>query len=168
MRRRLTWLLVIAGAMLAAGFATLGLAQAPKPGPVEKKIFLVPGNKPWTPTGIMLRAVDKVTLSAAGTVYFSGSAPQACPGPNGWPRSEYAGTWPDDYNFCADPIDSANHAVLLAKVGNAIFPAGASMTFTGKAGVLALGINDCTFTGSAAYLFNTGEYSVVVRVERGH
>jgi len=34
----------------------------------------------------------------------------------------------------------------------------------GKAGLLYLGINDCTFTGD---FYNTGQFSVVITIERG-
>jgi hypothetical protein len=166
MRQKRVMLLIATGAMLAASVAMLGLAQEPKSGPVEKRIVLIPGTKAWVPTGIMLREVDKVTLTAAGKVCFSSGNAQSCPGPSGWPRANYQADWPDDANACDDPLGNANHAMVLARVGNDVFPAGASRTFTGKAGPLALGINDCSFTGAADALFNTGEYSVVLRVER--
>jgi hypothetical protein len=130
---------------------------------VVQKIVVVQGNQEWTPTGITLAPGDKVTLQASGKVYFCGGAAQSGVGPEGWPRSSYAGTWPDDYNHCADPIDQGNHAALIADVNGQKFYVGPSHTFSGKSGLLYLGINDCSLTGP---LYNSGQFSVTLKVER--
>ena len=44
-----------------------------------------------------------------------------------------------------------------------MFFAGKNKVFAGKEGYLVLGINDCSFTGD---FHNTGEFSVIVKIER--
>ena len=91
-----------------------------------QKILLVQGNQAWTPTGITLAPGDKVTLQATGKVYFCGGLAPSGVRPDGWPRSDYQGSWPDDYNQCADPIDQGNHAALIADVDGQKFYVGPS------------------------------------------
>jgi len=155
---------VVMALALAGVFSVLVGGQTPRPGPVDKRIVAVPGNQPWTPTELLLLEKDKVTLTATGKVCFSAGDPQSCQGPEGWGRSQYAADWPFDANFCDDPHPQFNHAMLIGKVGDEVFPVGASEVFVGRSGPLELGINDCTFSGE---YHNTGAYSVIIRVDRG-
>ncbi len=61
-------------------------------------------------------------------------------------------------------MPTVNHAALIANVGHPDFLVGRRLTFSGKEGTLYIGINDCTFKGEYS---NTGEFSVVIVVERG-
>lgn len=152
---------VAAAAMLVA---VLGAWQTPGLPQVEQRIIEVSGDKAFTNTGLTLRPGDRVTVAASGRVYFSGNAQQSGVGPDGWPWSDYGASWPDDYNACPDPLESvAGHAALIGDVNGQRFAVGQNRSFTGKAGLFYLGINDCSFTG--AYR-NTGKFIATVKVER--
>lgn len=151
---------MIAGFLIAWGSGVMGNAQKPK---VEQKILLVPGNQNMTATGFTLNEKDQVTVKATGNIYFSDGKAQSKTAPEGWGRSSYAIDWPEDANACDDPLMDENHAALIADVDGEVFLIGREATFSGKAGLLYLGINDCTFAGA---LYNTGQFSVVVSIKR--
>jgi hypothetical protein len=153
---------LILTAILFASACSL-CAQTVNPPKVEQKIMLVPGNKDFTKTGLTIGPGDRVTITATGKVYFCDGAAASEAGPDGWPRATFSNTWVDDYNFCADPIETVGHAALIADVNNDRFAIGAKKTFSGKNGLLYLGINDCSLTGQ---FYNTGQFSVVIKVER--
>jgi hypothetical protein len=153
-------LVLIAGLIIAWSSGRQDKPQRPKE---EEKVLLVPGNQNLTATGFTLHDKDRVTLKAAGNVYFSNGHALSKVDPEGWGRSNYAADWPDDANFCDDPLTDENHAALTAEVGGELFPVGKEATFLGKAGLFYLGINDCTFTGE---FYNTGQFSVIVKIER--
>jgi hypothetical protein len=163
---KITW---IRAASLLIGLTAAGLlphlaAQAPKKPATEQRIFLVAGTASWTETDILIRPIDKVSFKATGKVCFHTNATQSCQGPAGWGRTDYANSWPDDYNECEDPISDANHGALIGSIGGSLFYIGPEKTITNKEGQLKLGINDCTFTGEYG---NFGSFSVVVSIVRG-
>ena len=162
--RRTALFSIVAAVGLSVALGVLAGGHEQKPSPVDKKIMLVPGGEPWTPTELMVLEKDRVTLTATGKVCFSAGDPKSCQGPEGWGRSQYVADWPDNANACDDPYPQFNHAMLIGKVGDDVFPVGASKVFTNREGPLELGINDCSFTGP---FHNTGQYSVIIRVERG-
>lgn len=152
---------MIASFGIAWSLDSMDKTQKPK---VEQKILLVPGNKDLTATGITLNEKDRVTIKATGNIYFSSGKAQSKAGPEGWGRGSYAIDWPEDANACDDPLMDENHAALIAEVDGEFFIIGKEADFSGKVGLLYLGINDCTFTGD---LFNTGQFSVIIRIEKG-
>ncbi|MBM3312499.1 MAG: hypothetical protein FJY80_13450 [Candidatus Aminicenantes bacterium] len=139
------------------------LAQQIKPPKVEQKIILVSGNKDWTNTGFTVFPKDRVTVKASGKVYFSDGAMESGVGPEGWARDNYAAAFPEDANYCDDPLMSENHAALIADINNERFLLGPETTFHGKDGLFYVGINDCSFAGS---FFNSGQFSLVIKIER--
>lgn len=151
---------IIAGFLIAWSSGVMGNAQKPK---VEQKIILVPGNKNFTATGFTVHEKDQVTIKASGYIYFSNGEAQSKVDPDGWARSNYIADWQDNANFCDDPLMDENHATLIADVDGEVFLIGKEATFLGKAGLLYLGINDCTFTGD---FYNTGQFSVVISIKR--
>jgi hypothetical protein len=155
--------LILVAVLLALACA-LGAQNVPQPR-VEQKIMVVPGNKDFTGTGFTIGPADRVTITATGKVYFLAKSAQSGVGPDGWPRSTFAENWPDQFGDCADPLEdaAAGHAALIADVNNQKFLIGATRTFFGKNGLLYLGINDCSFTGSNG---NSGQFNVTVKVER--
>lgn len=154
--------LILAAIPLALA-CTLGAQIVPQ-SKVEQKTMAVPANKNFTNTGFTIGPTDRITITATGTIYFCGPATQSGVGPDGWPRATYMNSWPDDYNECSDPLENIAHASLIADVNNQKFLIGAKQTFSGKNGLLYLGINDCTFTGGNFY--NTGKFDVTIKVER--
>ncbi|HPS78469.1 MAG TPA: hypothetical protein PLS53_09970 [Thermoanaerobaculaceae bacterium] len=155
-----------AGRLFAALLGLVVLAPAAVAGgkpKVEQKVVLVKGNQEATNSGYTLGPRDRVTLSVAGKVCFSAGAAPSCVGPGGWGRADYPQSWPDDWNFCADPVETEAHAALLVDVDGERWPTGDHTTFSGKAGLLYFVVNDCSLTGEYS---NTGQYSVVVKVER--
>jgi hypothetical protein len=142
---------------------TMVPAQHIKPLKAEQKVMLIQGNKDWTNTGFTIGPRDLVTVTASGRVYFSDGAKESGVGPEGWDRNNYAQAFPEDANYCDDPLMTENHAALIADVNNVRFLLGPELTFHGKEGLFYLGINDCTFTDS---YYNTGQFSVVIKVER--
>ena len=151
---------MIAGFLIAWSSSRMGNAQKPK---VEQKIMLIPGNKDMTPTGFTVHEKDQVTIKASGYIYFSDGKAQSKVDPDGWARGNYIADWGDNANFCDDPLMDENHAALIADVDGEKFPIGKEASFVGKAGLLYLGINDCTFTGD---FYNTGQFSVVISIKR--
>ncbi len=155
-------------ALLLVGVAVAGALSALAAGIPQKaepqRMILVAGNDPWTETDIEIGPRDRVTFKAGGKVCFSGTAPQACQGPAGWGRSDYANSWPGDYHQCEDPMSDANHASLIASVDGGTLYIGPGKTITGKEGNLKLGINDCTFEGDYG---NSGSFTVTVSIVRG-
>ena len=129
---------------------------------LEKKSVVVRGNVAWTNTGVKLKPTDKVTVTATGSVCFNNES-ESCVGPQGWPVNTYAQAWPGNWNYCDDALKLDNHAALIGEVGSNRFIIGNRQTFSGKDGVLYLGINDCTVSGEYG---NTGEFTVVIQVKR--
>ena len=158
------------GLMLLAGClvmgSTIGVAaeRGLTPGGVEKAVVTVPGNQAWVNTGFRLRPQDRVTITATGTVWFSGDYPATGVDPTGWDVNTYEADWPDDYGWGFDPLPAANHAALIGNVGSEVAYVGTRLVFWGADGFLYLGINDCSFTGP---FYNTGQFNAVVTVERG-
>ncbi|MCK4338187.1 MAG: hypothetical protein KAX11_09585 [Candidatus Aminicenantes bacterium] len=133
-----------------------------KPPKDVKKEMTVPGNTAWVNTGIRISPKDKVIISASGTVCFE-NASESCVGPQGWPVDTYRQAWPNNWNYCDDPLKTENHAALIGEMGSDKFFVGNQLTFSGKDGFLYLGINDCTLNGTYG---NTGEFTVIIQVKR--
>jgi hypothetical protein len=130
---------------------------------VEQKTVSVPGNQPWTGTGLTLQPQDRVTVTAKGNVFFSGGLSGSRTGPDGWNVETYEADWPDDYGWGFDPLPKENHAALIGKVGEAVFIIGEKKIFWHNLGDLYLGINDCSFTDD---FHNTGQFNATITVER--
>jgi hypothetical protein len=158
MRKRI---LGIAFALLTV-FACLLSAQTATTPQAEQKVVVVAGTRDWVSTGYTVRSGDRVIMKAMGRVYFS-EDPNSPVGSNGY-QGNYRTDWADNAGACEDPLPKESHACLIAKINNEIFKVGQSMTFSGKAGEIFLGINDCTLTGKFG---NTGLFGVNIRVERG-
>ncbi len=137
---------------------------------IDQVVVVIPGNTDWKSTGLILQPNDKIEFKATGNVCFSGNDPDACVGPEGYPREYYWQNFPGDHATCLDPIGEEfkgpeGHAGLIAKVGSGnIFFVGKGKTISGKNGTLSIGINDCTFAGTYS---NYGQFSVVIKVTRG-
>jgi hypothetical protein len=136
---------------------------------IDQVVVVIPGNVSWKNTGIVVQPNDKVEFKATGQVCFSGDEPDACVGPEGYPRDYYYQDFPGDWGHCGDPVGGdfsglEGHAGLIAKVGSDIFFVGKGKTIGGKKGSLSIGINDCSFTGDYS---NSGQFSVVIKVTRG-
>src|SRR5712692_5965925 len=75
---------------------------------VQSHELEVPGNQPWTDTGVDLQAGQTVTITATGKLsYMEGNAP----GPEGLDRS-----WMDLLR--ALPVNSAGRGALIGRVGS--------------------------------------------------
>jgi hypothetical protein len=127
------------------------------------KTVTVPGNQPWTATGVFLNAGAVVKISASGGVSFSigsesrpptGDPPDCLTvanGPYGWRAAPYVAN--------QLPCNS-----LLARVGDKgiIFYVGAGTTFKAATpGQLYLGVNDNVFGD------NSGSWTAVITVLSG-
>jgi hypothetical protein len=121
-------------------------AQTPNQSPAQAKQaqtsaqsheLEVPGNQPWTDTGVDLQAGQTVTITAAGKLrYMDGNAP----GPEGLDRG-----WSDLLR--ALPVNSAGRGALIGRVGSdeaaQPFLVGAKLQTPVRAvGRLYLGINE--------------------------
>ncbi len=139
--------------------------EVPKPPRVEKKVLSVQGNAAATNTGIKLKPSDRVSVKASGSVCFSNGDDDSCVTANGYAgeHGPYAEAWRNDYYQCDDPLPTANHAGLIANIGNSDLFLGAEKTFSGQQGALYLGVNDCSLTGD---YHNTGSFEVIVTVKR--
>jgi len=162
---------MLAGAVIMcfltfSAFSVSADGHAPKVKKKETKIVKIEGNTAWTNTGIRLRPQDRVTVKVSGNVCFSNQEPQSCVDADGWKngQSSYVQSWADNYNYCDDPMQTVNHASVIANVGSSNFVIGKHKQFYGKDGVLYLGINDCTFKGK--YYYNTGSFRAVITVLR--
>jgi hypothetical protein len=113
-------------------------------GPVS---VVVPGNKPWTDTGVLLNPGDRVTVSATGTISVTpeGRIPPKSPAgfqSNCTAAAALYGRSPEPY-----PAPQFHCWALLGRIGpnGAIFEIGATRTVQTKtSGRLYLGVNDNT------------------------
>jgi hypothetical protein len=121
---------------------------------------VVPGNQPWTASGVPIQVGETVTISATGGVSFSAGSKPSAPagdlpdcltvanGPYGWRASP----------FVANALPCSS---LLGRIGEtgAIFYVGAGTTFkAGASGQLYFGVNDNSFGD------NSGHWTVEVSV----
>ena len=150
----LAGLCAVSVALLAVGLSSATAAS--------EKIVSVPGNQPWTDTGVALTQGEAVTISASGTIKWGSSSPLDSPvgrtfgqlnGKAGTCGSvAYAGGSPF-------PAPGVNCYSMLFKIGSSgiAFPTGKKISFTSPvAGELFLGVND-TFFGD-----NTGSWSATI------
>jgi hypothetical protein len=121
---------------------------------------MVPGNQPWTASGVLIQVGETLTISATGGVSFSAGSKPSPPagdlpdcltvanGPYGWRASP----------FVANALPCSS---LLGRIGEtgAIFYIGAGTTFkAGASGQLYFGVNDNSFGD------NSGHWTVEVSV----
>ena len=152
------FIILIAVLTVMSCFLAAQTNNAPK---TDQKLFIVYSDKEWLSTGFALKAGDRVTVRAAGRIYFN-ERQDSVVGPNGL-DGDYKTLRPQDAAACQDPLPKENHGCLLAKVNNEVFKLGSTTTFSGKEGPLSLGVNDCTLTGK---LGNSGVFGVNVKIER--
>lgn len=164
-----TVVLVAIAALCTAVAVSEAQRRPPLEPQVDQIIVKLEGNVPWKTTGIVLRESDRVEFKATGHVCFSNGHPDSCVNPAGYAREHYHSDFPGDWELCGGPMGAAfsgweGHAGLLAKDDYGMHFVGTDRAMTGRKGPLSIGINDCTFTGD---YFNTGSYSVVIKVVRG-
>src|ERR1700737_65898 len=124
--------------LLAISLAIPPAAQSQAPGhaPQTKKELDVPGNQPWTDTGVDLHQGQTVTITATGNLQYMDRNP---PRPQGTARS-----WKDPVP--AMPVNTAGRGALIGRLGSddagQPFLIGASIQFPVRVtGRLFLGIN---------------------------
>jgi hypothetical protein len=124
----------------AAIRALVGAATTPPN--VEESTITVPGNQPWTDTGIDLNQGDQVTITASGTIKIEPSDPgktpagaPSCVGPTGRKIDPTSETWLTPGLTCWS---------LVGRIGDgAPFQLGTNVSFSVEtAGRLYLGVND--------------------------
>ncbi|MCP4397812.1 MAG: hypothetical protein GY801_11005 [bacterium] len=124
--------------------------------PVEEEqgsTKLVPGNQPWTDSGLDVEVGDIITFSASGTVMYDNRG-NLC-GPEG-------AVWADELDR-EDPLWKQAHAGLIGKIEGIGAPFFIGKSYTVKAGSkgsLLLGVNDFW------YHANSGEFIVTVHVRQ--
>ena len=130
---------------------------------IEEKIVIIKSTDDWKNTKIKLYPQDKVTIRASGQICFSSQyCNDAKVDADGWDKNTYQADWPGDYAYCFDSLRQVNHAALIGNVGSDDFFIGKNANFTGKDGVLYLGINDCSLTGDFG---NSGQFEVFISVK---
>lgn len=167
MRRIGSIVALILSVVLAVGVAVDTTAQDKN---VIRKL-MVPGNEPWTPTGVLVGPGDAILVQAAGKVFFSNGEPHSGVGPAGY-MGDYEQDFPVDATLLGmgpeegygDPIPGENHAALIMRIGGELIAVGAGGEFSGHEGEIELGINDCSFVGEC---YNTGAFTVTLTIKRG-
>ena len=120
--------------------------------PVEDEqgaTVLVPGNQPWTDSGLDVEVGDILRFSASGTVSYDNRG-NMC-GPEG-------AAWADELDQ-EDPLWKQPHAGLIGKIEGIGAPFFIGKSYTVKAGSkgrLLLGVNDFW------YHANSGEFTVTI------
>lgn len=136
-------ILVVAVVLIAAVVSRDGDAAGPRD-------VVVDGTRLWTDSRVALRAGDEVQVTARGTIFHNETSSI---GPEGFPNR------PD----LLTPLDRANHAGLLGRVGDTGEPffVGRGTSFiVDRDGRLFLGINDGGLEN------NRGFFTATVRVRR--
>jgi hypothetical protein len=137
-----TFTLVVADAQgnTAQDQVTITLGETPEEG--EQTTITVPGNQPWTDTGLDLATGSSVSITASGTIKIApedpGKTPAGdpnCVGPSGRKIDPTAETWLTPGLTCWS---------LVGRIGDgAPFQVGTSLSISVEtAGRLYLGIND--------------------------
>lgn len=130
--QRMVRLGLLAGASLVAVLVAVALTVMLSRDSDGARDVLVDGKQPWTDSHIDLKAGNNVQITARGEVFHSENSSL---GPEGFPNRPELLT----------PLDTANHAGLLARVGTTGTPfyVGRRTAFTAdRDGRLFLGIND--------------------------
>jgi hypothetical protein len=144
-RRRLVAGLI--GAVAVGGVIGLAQSLADDPAPGDWRVVTVPGDAPWTRTGVELDQGQRLTLSADGEVTL---AQGVVAGPDGTDAPQGA----------IPVVSGAEPGGLVASIGNGEpFAVGRGATLTAPSGgELQLRVND------QEYGDNTGHFAVRVRV----
>lgn len=131
--------------------ATTG--QAAAPAPAGGSTFTVPGNQPWTATGMTVRKGEVLTLSTSGEVQLSPDASDVAT-PDGAKNSRYA---------VRSALPRTLAGALIGRIGNGQpFGIGTQTTITApEAGQLFLGVNDDGFAD------NQGAFQVTITRQGG-
>lgn len=153
------WTAIVAVSPLGSTIRTS--STSPVPSSSGGVTVVVPGNQPWTATGVNLKPDELFTVTASGGVSFSAGSPPVGP----------RGELPDCLTVFSGPYGWRAHAFLannlpcdslLGRIGEkgAIFEIGTGMTFRAKgSGQLYLGVNDNVFgdnSGSWTATIKTG------------
>lgn len=166
LKRKLTVAVFVA--TLVCLLPVLGLSKDEKklkPGKIDSRIFVLKGDNAWLNTGFVVTPKDKITITASGEISFSNGESYSEVGPDGYSRQAFEEDFVlEDAAYCLDPIQEERHAGLIGKDKNGMFVIGESTVLTGKNGALFIGINDCSFKKQ---FYNTGEFSVAVKILRG-
>jgi hypothetical protein len=143
----------------AAIRALVGAATTPPNG--TEATITVPGNQPWTDTGLDLNQGDQVTITASGTIKIAPEDPgktpagdPSCVGPTGRKIDPTSETWLTPGLTCWS---------LVGRIGEdgALFEVGTSLGFPVEtAGRLYLGVNDET----GRFGNNSGSWTVDIIV----
>ena len=120
-----------------------------KGGPVDT-VVRVPGDQPWTDTGIDVEAGELVRIMATGEVFHSTELGEKS-GPDGKP---------DTGDYPTNVIDGVDHNTLIGRIGATDpFKVGSSTEFAARRdGRLWLRVNDAGIEN------NSGEFSAHVQV----
>jgi len=122
--------------------------------------IMVRGNKPWTPTGLFLRAGDEVAISAAGSVSMGSGWPPMPPSgrpPNCDEAARTARTHGITRNYPALELPCWSLIGRIGDTGTAFY-VGERKTFrVANSGQLWLGVNDDDLGD------NSGEWTVEIK-----
>jgi hypothetical protein len=145
---------LVAGALVRSNRAVPAPGGAPRPSPVVlTRVVTVPGDQPWTDTGVDFEPGEKIAIRATGSVQYVREG--SFVGPDGDNRRD-----PHQVNI----LSGTPHAALVGKVnaGGQPFPVGSSLRTTAdEKGRLFLGVNDAEVDN------NSGTFSVNIVVRRG-
>ena len=167
---RIVWTLTCLAALLATAAVlpawAAEVSDIPAHGNTERFKVVVPADKDWVNTGIVLQPGDTATFAAEGDIRFNRS-PLSEVQADGYAWELYHKDWIlDDAAWCYDPGEEERwpHASLIGEVNDEVFYIGTKGVIAGKVGTLYLGINDCTLTEPEQFK-NYGKFIVVIIVD---
>ena len=163
--------------------ALILLVQAvlPPTRPDESAIVNVPATSPWTDTGIVVKAGDRIEMRAWGVIRFEAASSQNSMGPTGSGPStgacEYVVTDPHvaAYSLVANVAEKMTfdgHGFLVGKSWKGTAPIAGT---TAPEGRLFVGFNDrsmvCDRSGYDSWAFrnrNSGAFTASITITRRH
>jgi hypothetical protein len=124
--------------------------------PANPLSMLIPATKPWTPTNVLLRAGQFVTIEARGEIIVSDHTPPQTP--NGTGKACYPDPGIHYWHF---PAQNLSCSSLIGRIGDLTpFEVGSSKQFRAESsGPLWLGVNDNWFPD------NSGNWEVTIFVK---